>query len=154
MANLPQIIALNKVDLLNDMSIVDDFKSKVKDKDIYLISAVAHIGLDSLMEAVIKKLNTLPKAEKQQIEETDIDKVDTRQYEVKKLGDSYYEVTGALITQIIRGVVLTDYTSNAYFQKRLKDEGIIDKLKNMGLKDGDRIKFGEGADSVELDWVE
>ena len=106
------------------------------------------------MEAVIKKLNTLPKAEKQQIEETDIDKVDTRQYEVKKLGDSYYEVTGALITQIIRGVVLTDYTSNAYFQKRLKDEGIIDKLKNMGLKDGDRIKFGEGADSVELDWVE
>lgn len=153
-ANLPQIIALNKVDLLNDMSVVDDFKSKVKDKDIYLISAVAHIGLDSLMEAVIKKLNTLPKSEKQQIEETDIDKVDTRQYEVKKLGDSYYEVAGALITQIIRGVVLTDYTSNAYFQKRLKDEGIIDKLKNMGLKDGDRIKFGEGADSVELDWVE
>ena len=27
-------------------------------------------------------------------------------------------------------------------------------IKNMGLKDGDRIKFGEGADSVELDWVE
>ena len=40
---------------------------------------------------------------------------------------------------MIRGVVLSDEISFAYFQKRLKEDGIIDKLKERGLKEGDTV---------------
>ena len=38
-----------------------------------------------------------------------------------------------------RGIVLSDPQSFAYFQNALKKFGIIDKLKEKGMKDGDTV---------------
>jgi GTP-binding protein len=46
-----------------------------------------------------------------------------------------------LIDSIAFGVVLDEVASMAYFQKRLKDEGIIDKLKSMGMVEGDTVRM-------------
>ena len=37
--------------------------------------------------------------------------------------------------------MLSDYNSFAYFQMRLKRDGIIEKLKAEGLKQGDTVKI-------------
>ena len=147
---IPQIIALNKCDLCENRDKIEEFKKKVKNVPIYEISAVAHMGLNELLEAVVKKLETLPKTERLLIEETEIDKVDNKQYEIIRDG-KYFIVRGGLIDQILRGVVLSDYRSNAYFQKRIKEEGIIDALKEKGLKEGDLVKLGN---DIELEYVE
>ena len=73
-----------------------------------------------------------------EVEETEIDKVE-RTYTITKVNSNRYEVEGALIEEIIRRVNLEDYTSNAYFQRQIKEEGIIDALKEKGLKDGDIV---------------
>ncbi len=147
---IPQIVALNKCDLCEDRTNIEKFRKAVKNVPIFEISAVAHIGLNDLLEEVVKKLQTLPKVERAEIELFDIDKVDEESYEIRREG-KYFIVTGGLIDKILRGVVLSDYRSNAYFQKRIKEEGIIDALKAKGMKEGDLVKLGN---DVELEYVD
>lgn len=138
-ASIKQIVALNKTDLVQDRQIIDDFKKKLpKGTEVFEISAVSQTGLNELITAVIKNLKTIPVPEKIEVEETEIDKVE-RTYTITKVNSDRYEVEGTLIEEIIRRVNLEDYTSNAYFQRQIKEEGIIDALKQKGLKDGDIV---------------
>ena len=73
-----------------------------------------------------------------------------REFKVAKIGDDLFEVTGELVFEIMKRVNLEDMTSNAYFQKRIKNDGIIDALKEIGLKEGDFIRIGD----YELQYVE
>ena len=142
-ANIPQIIALNKSDMLLDESVVERFKEEVGDKPVFVISAFAHTGIDALIECVIKTLQTLPKVERLEVEESDIDKRDLRQFSVEKVANGVFEVTGELVFEIMKRVNLEDMVSNAYFQKRIKNDGIIDALIDIGLKEGDMIRIGD-----------
>ncbi len=148
--NLPQIIALNKVDLLQDPKAIDEFKKKVKGVDVYPISAGAYIGIKELVQAITKKLKTLPIPEPIAIEEFDIDKRNKKEYKLVKVCDGLYELTGELIDRISSGVVLDDLQSFAYFQKRMKDEGLIDRLKEEGMQDGDTVRMG----GIEFEYSE
>ena len=143
-SKIPQIIALNKADMLIDKSIVDKFINNLgAHKDVFLISAYTHSGIDELIECVVKKLENLPKVERLEVEETNIDKRNLKEFKVEKIADNIYEVTGELVFEIMKRVNLEDMTSNAYFQKRIKNDGIIDALKNIGLQEGDLIRIGE-----------
>lgn len=143
-ANIPQIIALNKSDMLVSNEAVDRFKEEVGDEiPVFVISAHAHTGLDALIECVIKTLQKLPKVEKLEIEEENIDRRDLRQFEVRKVSNGVFEVTGELVFEIMKRVNLDDMVSNAYFQKRIKNDGIIDALLDIGLQEGDMIQIGD-----------
>lgn len=142
-ASIPQIIALNKSDMLTSEDAVDRFKEEVGDVPVFVISAFAHSGLESLIECVIKTLQKLPKPERLDIEEENIDSRDLRQFEVKKIGNGLFEVTGELVFEIMKRVNLEDMVSNAYFQKRIKNDGIIDALIEIGLQEGDMIRIGD-----------
>ena len=139
-ASLPQIVALNKIDLLVDKYDIERFRKAVgKDVEVYEISAVARLGLNELVEAIIKKLVTIPKPEKIEVEETNIDGRDLKEYTITKVNGHTYEISGELVFEIMKRVNLDDYASNAYFQKRIKAEGIIDALKEKGMQEGDTI---------------
>ena len=143
-AGIPQIIALNKSDMLVDDTIIDKFKNEIgEDKPIFVISAFAHTGLESLIECIIKTLQKLPKVERLEVEETDIDKRNLREFEVSKVENGVFEVKGELVFEIMKRVNLDDMVSNAYFQKRIKNDGIIDALLEIGLKEGDMIRIGD-----------
>lgn len=147
---IAQIVALNKVDLVTDKSIIDDFKAKLpKGTEVYEISAAAHMGLNDMIAAVVKKLQVIPVPDRIEVEQVAIDKKD-RSFKVVRVCEGLYEVSGNLIEEITRRVVLDDYTSNAYFQKQLKDEGIIDELKKKGLKEGDTVRLN----GIELEYTE
>ena len=140
--DIPQIVALNKIDLVTDKNDIKKFVEKLpKDVMYYEISAGAYIGLDALLEGIVNKLETLPKPEKMEIEEANIDQNKDRSIEVVKLSGDCYEVKGGMIDEIVRRVVIEDYTSNAYFQRQLKETGIIDALKEKGLQEGDTVKI-------------
>jgi GTP-binding protein len=139
--NTPQIIALNKSDLVVDDAIIEDFKKKVTDKPIYVISAAAYMGIDPLLKEIVDTLKTIPVPESMPIEETLKDMANIKEYTVTEVEEGYFEVTGPLIDNIAFGVVLDEVASMAYFQKRLKDEGIIDKLKSMGMVEGDTVRM-------------
>ena len=149
-ANIPQIIALNKIDLLEDQSMIEKFKKAVGNVKIVAISAAGYMGLDELLKEIVSSLPKENKIEKVEIEDKEIDKRDLKEYFIDKLNDKEYYVHGELIDDILRRVALDDYRSNAYFQKRIKDEGIIDALKDKGVKNGDIVYIGD----IELEFEE
>lgn len=157
LAKRPQIVVLNKVDLLpEDSNQVADFekflhKQKGFEKtDVFTISASTRQNLDILVKAIFDKLDTLPKIEKIEAEVTDFDTKDTYSLEFNKLDEHTYEVRGGRIEELARRVVVDDDDSLAYFQRRLRDDGIMTKLRQMGLQDGDTVIIND----IEFEYTE
>ena len=140
---VPQIVVLNKIDLLNgDFSKVDEFKKVYGKKyTILTYSAATRENENLLLQTIVKTLNSLPETEPEKPEIFKLDKRDFTKYEISKVGNTF-ELSGDKIDEIIRGVNLNEPESFAYFQNRLKDEGVMDSLKAKGLKDGDYIRVG------------
>ena len=143
LAKVPQIIVLNKIDLLNgDFTKVEEFK-KVYGKDYTIItfSAATRENYNELMKTILDTLSKLPKLEGIKSEVFNLDNEDKTSFEISKEGDIFV-VSGNYVDELIRLINLADTESIAYFQRRLKNDGVIDKLLSMGLKEGDVIRFG------------
>lgn len=141
---LPQIVVLNKIDLASD----DDIKSFKKNLktlkqnfEVVEISAACNKNLDKLLSVVTEKLKALPKKQKLEFEPFKYERPDPNKFEVIKNDDGSFEVVGGFIDELARGVVLDDYQSFAYFQKALREKGIIKKLKEMGADENSTIKI-------------
>ena len=52
-----------------------------------------------------------------------------------------YIVDGPAIEKLLGKVNMEDNESLYYFQKQIKAMGVEDKLKQMGIKEGDTVKF-------------
>ncbi len=144
-AGIPQVVALNKIDLI-DPDIREEYLEMLKNQigdsvKIFTVSAAAFMGLDDLISYVAKLIESQPDIVKMEIEETNIDKRTRKTFEVIKHDEGFYEVIGDLIEEIAFNVILDDYNSFAYFQKRIKDEGIIDALLDEGMQEGDTVKM-------------
>ena len=139
----PQIIVLNKCDLLQDETKIQQFKSHFNDEKILCISALNRQNIQDLVKEIYQTLSKLPKPEPLPIEEYNFDLKDTTSINITKISDGEFEITGGYIDNLIRGVVLSDYESSAYFQKRLKDDGILEMLKEKGAVNGDSVKIGD-----------
>ncbi|MCM1403893.1 MAG: GTPase ObgE [Prevotella sp.] len=138
--NKQQIVVLNKIDSATTEQI-NTFKAKLDRKiPVFEISAINHTGLQALLDACLQTLNTIPKPEPLLVEAVLEQKVDKNQFTVTG-GNGEYQVTGAFIENLIRGVVLDDTESNRYFQRRLVQNGVIEQLKNIGMVDGDTIQI-------------
>lgn len=149
LASLPQMICLNKCDLLESEDAIAQFEEKVGQKT-FPLSAVMHKGVQSLIDAVFDTLKTLPPQEKLEFEEFSYEEKDKRSFHVSQTDDGAFLVEGGLIDELIRNVVLSDYESFRFFQKCLKDKGVISSLRKHGAKEGDIIRISD----VEFEYVE
>ena len=136
-AKRPQIIALNKTDIANEDQI-KRFKKAIKKHKIVEISGATRFGIDELLKTIAEELTKLPKQPREQITAELEDKIDKNAFEVSKKANGYH-VSGPFIDNLVRGVVLSDTESNAYFQRRLVESGIIAQLKEQGMQDGDTV---------------
>ncbi len=150
LAKLPQIIVLNKIDLLeNPTQAVEEFKKELKKNKkyskfaVFAISSMTRKGIDEMIACIFDKLKTLPKIERIEGEGFEFAPRDTSSFEVVKLGDGYFEVKGGRIDELQRKVVLSDPDSFAYFHKRLRKDGIIDELLKQGMKTGDTVLIND-----------
>lgn len=144
LAKRPQIVVFTKLDLVNDIDEkIKYFKSKIKDKvTIIAISSITRKNVDELIKTIYEKLKTLPKSKPIPIEQTQLAKIDTTSVVITKLEPHVFELSGGYLDNLQRGIVFNDSRSLAYFQMRLEKDGIMDKLKEAGVVDGDTIVFG------------
>ena len=141
LSTVPQIIALTKTDLLTPEELqqkIENFEKQTNQKTIPMCSII-HEGVEELKNKIWQVLAKTPKPAPIDIELDNFDTRDKSSFEVIKLDNQTYEVKGGLIDNLIRGVVLSDELSFAYFQNALKKFGIIDKLKEYGMQDGDTV---------------
>ncbi len=144
LSKLPQIVVFTKLDLIDDIGEkIKYFRSKVKDKvEIVPISSISRKNVDDLIKKVYSTLITLPKSEPMPVEQSELIKRDTTSVKIEKLEPHVYELSGGYLNNLQRGIVFNDTQSLAYFQLRLEKDGIMDKLKEAGVEDGDTVIFG------------
>ncbi|HEY8423270.1 MAG TPA: GTPase ObgE [Clostridia bacterium] len=150
LANLPQIVVLNKADLLQDPSKVEEFKKAANVQDVILISAATRQGIDKLLSVTAEKLKKLPIPDIQFEPETVLDDLEDNSFKIELLEKGYYILTGRMIENIARNVVLDDPDSLAYFQRSLKNLGIYQALKEKGIQDGDTVLILD----TEFEWYD
>ena len=146
-----QIIVANKVDSMQDETLYEDLKKLAKEKnlEIYSISAVTKKGVKELMTRVSEILKTLPKEDLIEVEE--IKKVYTLEEKedvIVKKENGMYIVSGQVVEKLMRTINLEDNESLHYFHRRLNELGINQKLKELGIKDGDYVQISD----YELEW--
>ncbi len=143
LAKTPQIVAFSKVDLI-DADTLKQRKKLFKEKtgiDVLEISGATFKGVEELKALTVEKLSKIEIKPPLEIEEHDFDKKEINSIEITREDDGTFVVSGGKIDNFIRGVILSDTISFAYFQTRLQDMGIIDMLKERGLKNGDSVKI-------------
>lgn len=141
MSKIPQIVVLTKTDMLTEEELsqkVEEFKKATKTNPI-LMCSIINEGVNELLNKTVEMLSKIPKKAPMEVELTDFDTRDKTSLDVYKNEDGSFTVEGGFIDNLIRGIVLDDEASFAYFQNALKKFGIIDKLKEQGLKDGDTV---------------
>lgn len=147
LAERPQIVAANKCDMASEEQI-DAFKSYVEGKGIsfYQISAATTQGTKELIDAVSAELDTLPPIKEYEPEPMTQQELDERagmgeKFEITRGDDAVYYVEAPWLENIMRTVDMDDYSSLQYFQRVLRNMGIIDKLEEMGINEGDVVNI-------------
>lgn len=152
LANVYQIVALNKIDSVDEQirqKYIEEFK-KISD-DVFLISAATRENLKEFMYFVAKKVDEIPKPVIEvEVEEDDgaYDNDDSA-YSVYKVDKHVFVVEGG---KIFRLANVTDgrNTEQLYrFQNILKSMGVFDALKAAGVQEGDLVKIGH----LEFDYL-
>ncbi len=119
--------------------------------EIYKISAVTGAGIDELMARVTEVLKELPKEELVEVTEKmeyTLEE-DKDQFTVTKQGSDFI-VEGPAVERLMGRVNITDQESMHYFGKSIRELGIEQKLKQMGIKEGDTVKVLEW----EFEWYD
>mgnify|MGYP000121505945 CR=1 FL=1 len=142
---LPKIIVLNKMDYYGAEENAKEFMRKLKRTknapEVIKISTQTHFNLEELLTKTADMVNSLPKPEPIKFEKFEYEKADKTAYFITRDDDGAYNIQGGFVDELIRNVVLSDSQSFAYFQKVMKDKGIIRHLRRLGAKDGDTIRI-------------
>lgn len=148
----PQIVCANKCDIATDEK-RQDFKKYIEDKGmIYTeISAVTTEGTKELVGIISENLDKLPPIKQYEPDPVILDENAGKgeRFEITKGDDGIYYIEASWLEHILRNTDMDDYESLQYFQRVLKNTGIIDKLTEMGIKEGDTVDiFGFEFDFV------
>lgn len=152
LAGRPQIVAGNKCDMAAPEQ-VEAFRQYVEEQGLafFPISAATTQGTKELVNYVAAQLATLPPIV---VYEPDplIRAGDTAQLKqdfTVKVEDGIYYVDAPFLENIMATVNPEDYESLQYFQRVLRFSGIIDKLEELGVQEGDTVDiFGLRFDFV------
>ncbi|WP_432664244.1 GTPase ObgE [Wukongibacter baidiensis] len=149
LASRQQVIAANKIDLLEDQDKFKEFEKVMTDRGykVFPISAATNTGLKELMLYVTELLD---KVEVDPIvEEVDpehklykLEKKEKEELIIRKEEDLYI-VEGKAIEKLVYSTDFSDIDSIRRFQSILKKKGAFERLKELGITDGDTVKIYE-----------
>lgn len=149
-AERPQVIAANKIDAVygEDEDPVQRIRDEFEPKGIrvFAISAVSGKGLKELLYGVREILDTLPQEPvifEQEYFPEDAAINSDLPYTVEKSAEeeNTYIVEGPKIEKMLGYTNLESEKGFAFFQRFLKETGILDELEKAGIQEGDTVRM-------------
>mgnify|MGYP002770501351 CR=1 FL=1 len=144
----PQVIAANKIDAIyeGDGSPVDAIKAEFEPKGIkvFPISAVSGKGLKELLYAVnslLENMDSEPIVFEQEYFPGEYNDNKDEPYYVEKLEDGLYSIEGPRVERMLGYTNLESEKGFMFFQKFMKENGILEELEELGIQDGDTVKI-------------
>ena len=147
----PQIVVANKADMLYDEEVYEDFKKKVNElgfDKVYKMSAATKSGVDEIIKEAGRMLTEIPITELEISEEERYVQEEKRfTYDVSvedgEEGNKVYVVYGSFVDRLLNSVNIHDADSLRYFHKVLRNKGVFDTLREMGIEDGDMVRLND-----------
>lgn len=141
----PQLIALNKIDLVEDVATIDRVRSYFEENgyEVFAVNALTGEGLSDLVHRAwyyVENYVPEPDATDDVVmyeAKPDVDFVITRG------DDAAFIITGARIEKLVAMTNLDDEQSLRRFQKIWKYMELDKKLQEKGCKDGDEVVIGD-----------
>ena len=143
----PQLIAANKIDAIYDEE--DSPISRLKEEfesqgiNVYPISGVSGQGIKELLYAILELLKTVDQTPVIFEKEFEIEYQGDRNlpYTVEKDEEGIYVVEGPRIEKMLGYTNLESEKGFTFFQKFLKETGILDELEEAGIQEGDTVRM-------------
>ncbi len=152
LAKRPMLVAGNKCDLATDGQI-KEFQEFVEKQGYAFFPMMAAISyqVEPLLKKIQEMLSTLPPVERYEAEPVPVlPAEEIGQHDVKiTVQDRVYFVEGEWLLQVMKSVNFDDYESLQYFQRVLINSGVIDRLREAGIQEGDTVSIYD----VEFDFV-
>ena len=154
LAARPQIIAANKGDILNRTQVdIDAFEKFVSDSGYTLvyISAASGEGVKELCRKAYDMLALLPPLTiyEPEYEEEIKEQGKPDDITVKKEKDVFI-VEGEWLRWLMSSINFDDRESFSYFERMMRENGVIDRMRKLGIKDGDTVSMYD----LEFDFVD
>ena len=144
LASRKMLVAANKVDIMEDPSLLERLRAHVEGLglELFEISAAAHQGTRELVKRAAQELAQLPPVAV--YEPTYVERppeVDTTGEVNIQEFDGTWVVDAPWLQRLIANVNFSDYESRNWFDKILRQSGLFDKLEAMGIRDGDIVSM-------------
>ena len=151
LANRKQIIVANKIDVMQDESLLKELEelAKKENLELFKISGVTGEGVEALINRAEQALKELPHEELIEEEERIVYTLEEEDFTVIRENGKFL-VEGKAVYRIMSRVNMDDNESLYYFHKCLENTGINARLKEMGIKEGDIVKMLDW----EFEWYE
>lgn len=151
LAERPQIVALNKIDMPDALEIADRVETELQKEGmrVHRISALAGTGLSELLYGIAELLEQLPK-EELPVEEKVVYRVDTEaaRWEARRVGEQEFVVEGRPVERLVAMTDVGHEFALRRLHRQLERMGVIKELKELGVKDGDTVRIGK----IEFDY--
>ena len=144
LAGRKMIVAANKVDVMTDPALLDALRARLEGLGLELvtISAAAHQGTRELVRKTAQLLQELPPVAV--YEPTYVERppeVDTTgEVDIQEF-DGTWVVDAPWLQRLIANVNFGDYESRNWFDQKLRQSGLFDRLEALGIKDGDIVSM-------------
>jgi GTP-binding protein len=156
LAEKPQIVAANKIDLVTDHEKYQEFMDFMKEegREVYPISAAARQGIEELMNAALRGVENYVEPDEEPMAMFDF-AADDYDEDYKKISgyrdeDGVYVLEGKQLTKIFNSTNFTDNGSIRYLYHFIEKNGGIKLLRQLGLKEGDTVRIND----FEFDYTE
>jgi len=153
LAQRPQLVALNKMDLLPPEAMLDRVEGELRGQghEVFRISALTGEGVRLLMWRTAQLLAEAagPAGEEMQPRVKAAPKL-RRKLLVEQAGAGQFGVSGDSVERLVAMTDLDNEEAVRHLHRQLERMGVIRKLRELGAKDGDRVRIG----SADLEFVE
>lgn len=144
----PQVIAANKIDAIygDENEVIQALRAEFEEKEgiqVFPISAVSGKGLKELLYHVNNLLETCSKEPVVYEQEFDpaLRFFKDEPFTVTRADDAAFVVEGPKIDKMLGYTNIESEKGFLFFQKFMKEQGILDELENRGIQDGDTVRI-------------
>lgn len=145
LAELPQIMALNKCDLPESAEIISRLRPDLEARglEVFEISSLTGQGIQPLLYRVAERLEQLPRHDLEEAEEVVRFTVEpeAESWEVIKHGGEGFVVKGKSVEMLVRRTDINNEYALRRMHKQLDRMGVIRKLRELGAQHGDVVRI-------------
>ena len=142
LAKKKQIVAANKIDLIEDSSKIEVLRKAIESKGykFFPVCTLNGEGLKPLLEAAWGILQEEPEVSFEPTEKDIVYEVPKDEFLVEKKDDVYY-VTGKRVEKLVGMTNFEDYVSLRRFERAWRFMGLEKLLKKEGIHEGDTVNL-------------